>query len=81
MHAILKHLTPFEWMEHRDQFRGRAFYKDILTSLPVELVLLISQNLDVHETVTLRRVSASHQILPNDLKPLQDPSTLDVDVF
>ncbi|KAF9892370.1 hypothetical protein FE257_002147 [Aspergillus nanangensis] len=62
-HHILDQLNLYEWRDVRDRLTQVSFHKDILGSLPLEIVVRIVKDLDLSEIHVLRRVSKNWQFL------------------
>ena len=56
LRALVPELTSYERREVRDVLNQDTYQMDIITSLPLELVLIIFQHLDLWELFSLQRV-------------------------
>lgn len=60
LHALVHELTPYECREFRDVLNQETYQKDIVVSLPLELLILVLRHVDVSELFSWQRVCARH---------------------
>ena len=56
LHKLVSELTPYERRELRDVLNRETHQKDFISYLPLELVHIVLQYVDVSELISLRRV-------------------------
>ena len=63
LHDLVSELSPYERRELRDVLNQETHQRDFVSSLPLELVHVILQYLDVSELFSLRRVCLTHTVI------------------